>query len=68
MQWLNCEPQVKVSNSKLEEAAGHDVEEFAKIPELRQISYPFLDARLVLTSSAVVASLSLRFQRCLPVP
>jgi len=68
MQWLNCEPEVEVSNSKLEEAAGHDVEEFAKIPELRQISYSFLDASIVLTSSAVLASLSLRSQRCLPVP
>src|SRR3954468_739044 len=68
MPWLNGKSEVEISNGKFEEAVGHDVEDFAKIPELWYVSQSFLDTGLVLTSSAVLASLSLRSQRCLPVP
>ena len=46
MPWLDCESQVKIPDSKLQEAASHDVEEFAKIPELHEVSYLFLNARM----------------------
>lgn len=68
MPWLDGKSEVEIPNGKFEKAVGHDVEEFAKIPELCYISQSFLDTGLVPTSSAVLASLSLRFQRCLPVP
>ena len=68
MPWLDGKSEVEISNGKFEETVGHDVEEFAKIPELCYVNQSLLDTGHVLTSSAVLASLSLRFQRCLPVP